>query len=441
MAKGIYIHTFGCQMNVQDSEKMTFLMGAEGYEPVISPREADLVILNTCSIRQKAVQKIMSRLGRLRDLKRRKPTMIIAVGGCLAQQWGKEFLEKADHLDIVFGTHNIHRLPEMVRKVREGGGRVSDISFHGSVPSLKIQASPEEGKVGAYVTIMQGCDNFCTYCVVPLLRGPEESRPLDEILAEIRCLADRGIREVTLLGQNVNSYGRNLPGGVSFARLLREIDDLGVMERVRFTTSHPRDLSDEVIGLFGRLRSLCEHIHLPVQSGSDAVLTMMNRGYTRDDYLRKVEKLRDVCPDIAVSSDMIVGFPGETEKDFLQTLDLMEKIRFDNLFSFKYSEREGTVAVGLPGKVPEEEKARRLTILQGLQDRHALERNRSWEGREVEVLVEGPSKGDPREMTGRTRGNKIVNFPGRGEMKGRLVKTRIVRAFLHSLRGEPVAEE
>lgn len=438
MGKKVYIHTFGCQMNVQDSEKIATLLAGCGYEKATVEREADLIIVNTCTIREKASQKAVSLLGRYRTLKKKKPELTLGVGGCLAQQLGPALLDRVPHLDVIFGTHNIHRLPEMITAVEKEGRKCCDISFHEHVPSLDIHTDPGEGRVTAFVTIMQGCNNHCAFCVVPHLRGPEESRPYRDIVEEVKFLAARGVKEVTLLGQNVNSYGNTSGEGVTFVGLLEKISAVPGIERIRFTTSHPKDLSDDLIEAFGRITPLCEHIHLPVQSGSDAVLTAMNRRYSRAEYIEKVEKLRTICPHIAISSDMIVGFPGESEADFLLTLDLMEKIRFDNLFSFKYSERGGTAAVGLPGKVPEEEKARRLTVLQKLQDRHSLAHNEAWRGRVVEVLVEGRSKGDPREFMGRTRGNKIVNFPADMDLTGRLCRVKVRDAFLHSLRGELV---
>jgi tRNA-2-methylthio-N6-dimethylallyladenosine synthase len=290
--------------------------------------------------------------------------------------------------------------------------------------------------VSAFVTIMQGCDNYCAFCVVPYLRGREESRKFHDILAEVKALAGRGVREVTLLGQNVNSYGKSLGEGHSFAELLRAIGDIPGIERIRFTTSHPKDLTDDIVACFRDVKALCESIHLPVQSGSDGVLARMNRRYTSADYVDRVRRLREACPDIAISSDIIVGFPGETQQDYQKTLDLMEKVRFDTLFSFQYSERQGTAAVGLDGKVSAEEKRRRLIELQALQDRHTQEKNSALVGRTVEVLVEGTSRNTPRDVSGRTRSNKIVNFAGGRDLVGKTVRVRVVEAFLHSLRGE-----
>jgi tRNA-2-methylthio-N6-dimethylallyladenosine synthase len=290
--------------------------------------------------------------------------------------------------------------------------------------------------VSAFVTIMQGCDNYCAFCVVPYLRGREESRRFQDIVAEVRTLAAHGIKEVTLLGQNVNSYGKSLGNGHSFSELLRTIGEIEGIERIRFTTSHPRDLTDDIIACFGNVKALCESIHLPVQSGSDVVLERMNRKYTSAEYLDRVRKLREACPDIAISSDIIVGFPGETVHDYQKTLDLMEKVRFDTLFSFQYSEREGTAAVGLDEKVNPDEKRKRLIDLQALQDRHTQEKNDAMVGKTMEVLVEGTSRNTSRDMMGRTRANKIVNFAGGNNILGKTVRVRIVEAFLHSLRGE-----
>ncbi len=433
--KQFFIRTFGCQMNVHDAEQMADLLVSMGWEETKSEGRADLILVNTCSIREKAAQKVYSLLGRLQEEKRRRRGLLIGVAGCLAQQLGGELSRKIPAVDLVFGTHQIHRLPEFVRAA-EGGRRVVGTAFTDSVRSLHRVTLPPAGTIRAYVTIMQGCDNYCAFCVVPYLRGREESRPCREIREEVRMLAARGVREVVLLGQNVNSYGRNLAEGADFPDLLREIAAVGGIERIRFTTSHPKDLSDRLIRAFREIGPLCEHIHLAVQSGSDRILVRMNRKYTRDAYLEKVARLRDACPGVAVTSDMIVGFPGETEADFEDTLALMEEVRFDGLFSFKYSEREGTAALHLDGKVDERVKGRRLRTLQELQDRHALEKNRGEVGRTLEVLVEGTSRNSDADLTGRTRTNRIVNFPGDPSWIGRTVQVAIRDAFLHSLRGE-----
>jgi tRNA-2-methylthio-N6-dimethylallyladenosine synthase len=423
-------------MNVQDAEKMAALLEPSGYETTDDPGRADLILVNTCSIREKAAQKIYSQLGRFRTLKEENPRLRIGVGGCLAQQWGDRFFRRAPYVDLVFGTHQIHRLPEMVGELERARGRIVETGFCDRVRSLGIPAQPAAGAVGTFVTIMQGCNNFCAYCVVPHLRGREESRPLSEILREVEMLAGYGIREVTLLGQNVNSYGQTLPEKTDFAELIGAIGKVSGMERIRFTTSHPKDLSARLIACFGGVASLCEHIHLPVQSGSDRVLRRMNRGYTAAAYREKVAALRRACPGISITSDVIVGFPGEEERDFQETLELMREIRFDNLFSFQYSEREGTAAVGMDRPVCDSVKRERLRMLQALQEEHTLEKNRACVQRLEEVLVEGPSRNGSEDMTGRTRGNRIVNFPGTTGLIGKTISVRIVEAFPHSLRGE-----
>lgn len=438
--KKLYIQTFGCQMNVQDSEKMAALLEGSGYDATDDSDLADLIILNTCSIREKAAQKIYSQLGRYHALKKRKPHLRIGVGGCLAQQWGERFLRRAPDLDLVFGTHQIHRLPEIIGALEKEGQRRVEMDLCDRVESLTIRAQPAAGAVSSFVTIMQGCDNFCAYCVVPYLRGREESRPLTEIIGEVEALAERGIREVTLLGQNVNSYGIKGSDGRDFTDLVTAIDGIPGIERIRFTTSHPKDLSPRLIDCFGKVASLCEHIHLPVQSGSDRILNAMNRGYTAGMYLEKVAALRRACPRISITSDVIVGFPGEEDADFQATLALMREVRFDNLFSFQYSVREGTAAAAMDEKVSAAVKGERLRILQDLQARHTLEKNRAGIGRTEAVLVEGPSKKEPREITGRTRGNRIVNFEGKKEWIGKTVYVRITEAFPHSLRGEREAK-
>ncbi len=434
--KKLYIQTFGCQMNVQDADKMAVLLLQSDYEATDDPAMADLIIVNTCSIREKAAEKICSQLGRFRTLKAEKPHLKIGVGGCLAQHWGELFFKRVPYLDLVFGTHQIHRLPEMVSALERTGGRQAETGFCDRVPSLDIVAQPTEGAVTTFVTIMQGCDNFCAYCVVPALRGREQSRPLPEILSEVKTLAEQGVREVTLLGQNVNSYGRTGNGNPDFTDLIQSVDEISAIERIRFTTSHPKDLSPKLIASFGKVASLCEHIHLPVQSGSDRVLERMNRGYTAQDYREKVAALRATCPGISITSDVIVGFPGEEDEDFEATLALMQDVRFDNLFSFQYSQREGTTAAGMDRQVCDSVKRERLHALQALQAEHTREKYSACLGRTEAVLVEGVSKNKPNEMTGRTRGNRIVNFPGHPELIGKTVSVKITKAFPHSLRGE-----
>ena len=433
MQKSVFIKTFGCQMNAVDSARMLSLLSSADYLAAATLEEADLVLLNTCSIREKADQKIYSDLGTLRRWKRRRPGRLIGVGGCLAQQDGETVRERAPHVDIVFGTHNIANLPELVRRAERrlptlALGMEEGIAHWDVVPHLPA------GAVSAMVAIMQGCDNFCAYCVVPLVRGREVSRPAEDILSEVRALAGRGVTEVVLLGQNVNSYGKK-EGEIPFSELLRRISAIGRIARIRFITSHPRDLDDRTIRLFGEMETLCPHVHLPLQSGSDRVLVAMGRGYTRGEYLAKVEALRNVRPGMAFSSDFIVGFPGETEDDFRETLAVMEEVRFDSSFSFRFSPRPGTRAAGMKEKVDPREAAARLRRLQELQAAHTRERLTAWVGREAAVLVEGASARDPGMRCGRTACNKTVNFtPGNSE--GAIRSVLVTGAGTHSLVGE-----
>jgi tRNA-2-methylthio-N6-dimethylallyladenosine synthase len=438
--KYLYIETFGCQMNVHDSEQMAALLTDSGYKQTDNMKLADLILFNTCSIREKAAHKVYSELGRLGKFKEQNPDLIIGVGGCLAQHLGTKFHKRVRHLDFVFGTHNIHRLPEMVASLQKKREKITNVDFHKSLNSIGIYATPGNGSISAFVTIMQGCNNFCAYCVVPYLRGPEMSRQPEEIISEITRLAADGIKEVTLLGQNVNSYGKTLGNGLYFAALIRKIGKLSGIERIRFTTSHPRDLSEELINCFAEEEKLCKHIHLPVQSGSNRVLALMNRGYTVEEYIKKVDNLRKVCSLISITSDIIVGFPGETQKDYQETIDMMEKIRFDSTFSFKYSERKGTAAEKLEGKIEDGEKQRRLKQLQALQDMHTLEKNTELEGSWQELLIEGKSKNSESELMGRASSWKIVNFKGNPELVGKLVDVKITKAYLHSLRGKLIEE-
>jgi tRNA-2-methylthio-N6-dimethylallyladenosine synthase len=427
-------------MNVHDSEQIAVLLESAGYENVQNAEAADLILINTCSIREKAAQKVYSQLGRYRDLKAKKKSLIIGVGGCLAQQWGSKLFKRSPHLDLVFGTHNILKIPDFIRDIETTGTRIAETDFQDCIKSIGIIALPKDGALNAFVTIMQGCNNYCSYCVVPYLRGREESRVPESILEEIRALAPHGVKEITLLGQNVNSYGKNFKNGVTFPKLLRSIGEIAGIERIRFTTSHPKDLSDDLIGCYGDVEQLCEHIHLPVQAGSDAVLAKMKRGYSVKDYLNKIDRLRTQCPEISITSDMIVGFPGEDESDFQKTLALMEEVRFDNLFSFKYSERPGTAALKYDGKVADSIKLERLQILQSLQEAHTLKRNMALKGRTEKVLVDGLSKNCLQDLTGRTRSNKITNFAGEDGLIGKTVSVLITEPYLHSLRAE-ITEE
>ncbi len=444
-----YIETFGCQMNERDSEIMAQLLAGAGYQPAAGIDDADLVLLNTCSIRAKAEQKVYSLLGRLQRNKRRKPDLIVTVAGCVAQQEGAKLSERQPLVDIVIGTQNIYRLPELVARVKDRlGPQVAvELANDFAIPRYRGEhgaagSAPKKRPVfKKFVTIMQGCNNFCTYCVVPHTRGRETSREPEDILGEISSLVEQGIREVTLLGQNVNSYGLTFPataphGRVRFPDLLRMVAAVEGLQRIRFTTSHPKDLSDELMGCFAEIDKLCPHFHLPVQAGSDRVLARMNRKYTVGEYLAKVEKLRLLRPDIALTTDLIVGFPGETEEDFEATMALLEAVRYHGAFSFKYSDRPLARSTGFADKVSEQEKSRRLTVLQARQNEITRERNREYEGSVVEVMVEGrSSRSGTGQMSGRTGSNHTVNFEARGLQPGSLVKVNIEEGLMNSLRG------
>ena len=435
MPRRVYIKTFGCQMNERDSERMLALAASSGYAPARVPEEADLILINTCTVRRKPEHKVYSLLGRLERLKRTRPELKIGVAGCLAQQEGPALLERFPGIDFVLGPDKIRHLPRILGELGENGKRPCIVGFE-EEPSQGVLL-PLQRKVRAYVNVMQGCDNYCAYCIVPYVRGPEKSRPSGEILEEVRLLAERGVKEVMLLGQNVNAYGKR-PPDLTFPQLLAKINEIEGIERIRFVTSHPRDLSDELIEAFGKLEKLCEQIHLPFQSGSDRILQRMGRGYSREDYLEKVRKLRDAVPRIAITADAIVGFPGEREEDFEDTLRLIEEVEFDGLFSFKYSPRKGTRASRWVDDVPPEEKQRRLEALQALQRSITLKKNRDLEGKVMEVLVEGKGKGEG-QMMGRTRCFRVVNFPGEESMVGKLLRVKITEGLQNSLRGEPVA--
>jgi len=435
--KAFYLETFGCQMNVVDSERIVDLLGGIGYHQVDKPDEADLILLNTCAVRDKAVRKAYGHLGRFKPLKERKPSLILGMGGCIAQQEGKELLAEFPYLDLVFGTHNVHRLPELVQQVAEGDGRREETDFLDR--ETRLQLFPSRTGQDAYtrfVTVMQGCDNFCSYCVVPYVRGREISRPSGEILEEIRELADQGVREVTLIGQNVNSYGIKEDGELSFAGLLEQVNAIDGIERIRFTTSHPKDLSNELIDCFGRLEKLCKHLHLPVQCGSNRILKAMNRGYTRERYLEIVARLKQVCPDIRLTTDIIVGFPGETEEDFLETMSLLEEVRYAEIYSFIYSPRKGTAAAEMTDEIPADAKQEQFDRMLVMQQEISRQ---TWEadvGTVQEVLVEGESKMGEGQLFGRTTWNRIVNFTGPSGLAGQVVSVKIVKSYRNSLLGE-----
>lgn len=450
LSENLYIHTIGCQMNVYDSHRIAELLRPLHYEPVDAAENADLVVVNTCAIRAKAEQKVFSYLGRLAELKARRPGLIIAVGGCVAQQEGKKILDRMPAVDLVFGTHAIGRLPAHILSVKSTGRRFVDLQTSDTIDEIDYPVhSHVGGKTQRFVTIMQGCDNYCTYCVVPYVRGKESSRSADTIVAEIEQLVDIGVKEVILLGQNVNSYGK-AEGTCSFPELLSRVNNIPGLTRIRFTTSHPKDLSTELIQLFGTLEKLCNHIHLPVQSGSDLILKRMNRGYTQEIFLEKVNQLRHHCPKIAITSDFIVGFPGESEDDFADTLHLIQKVAFDGLFAFMYSDRPNAPAGRFKGKISDAVKSERLQKLLELQESITVMKNKRLVGSFQSVLVEGLSKKvgidetvavHQQQWTGRTPCNRIVHFIVDGPHAGRissgdLIEVRIDRAFSHSLRGK-----
>ncbi len=435
-----YIETYGCQMNERDSLRISAVLKNMGLNAVNEPDEADVIIVNTCSIREKSEHKVYSALGRYRRLKNKK-RLILGVAGCVAQQVGEKFFEKVPELDIVIGTHNIHKLGEIIAQVTKSGEqntKVCETNFFQTDAERRFFAPliDDINSVTAFVTIMEGCDNFCTYCVVPYLRGRELSRPAPEIITEINELVKRGVKEVTLLGQNVNSYCSEQDGQkINFPTLLRMIADIGGLERIRFTSSHPKDLSDELINCFVELPKLCSHIHLPVQSGSTRILKLMNRKYTREHYLQLIEKIRNAKPDMAITTDIIVGFPGETESDFEETMSLLDTVRFDGTFSFKFSPRPLTPSAKMDGQIPYKVKTERIMRLQEFQKKVCLEKNRALIGTEQEVLVEGESANGNGQLMGRTSSNRIVNFYGDPELKGKIIKIKITDATPNSLIG------
>ncbi len=439
-----WIITFGCQMNVADSSWLTLNLQKKGFELAKEEKEADFVLINTCSVREKPEQKVYSEIGRFRKKWEHNPGFFIGVGGCVAQQIGDGFFERFPFVRLVFGTDGLYLVPEQVEKlVNDSQKRVSLLSFEEFYPERE-KVYPESSPPSVFVNIMQGCDNFCAYCIVPFTRGRQKSRSRKEILAECQELVQRGAREITLLGQNVNSYGQDKYGdGTTFFELLTEVANIEGLKRLRFTTSHPKDLSLEVIKAFQDLATLCPHLHLPLQAGSNKVLKAMGRKYTREDYLRLVELLRKYCPDIALTTDLIVGFPGEREEDFKQTLEMVEHIGFESSFSFKYSDRPGTRAEKMPDKIAEEVKQERLMRLQSLQETITERRYKEQEGKTTEVLIEDRSKKDLEGVIsyrGRDPYNRVVNVLTSSDQvgPGSLVEVKIIEAKKHSLLGEVV---
>lgn len=443
MSGKIFIQTHGCQMNEYDSAKMLDVLAAShNMEATDDPEQADVLLLNTCSIREKAQEKVFSQLGQWRRIKDKNPTLVIGVGGCVASQEGKALHERAPCVDIVFGPQTLHRLPEMLDKVRRDRKPLVDVSF----PEIeKFDRLPEPRADGptAFVSIMEGCSKYCTFCVVPYTRGEEVSRPFDDVIAEIVQLAAQGVREVTLLGQNVNAYRGIMAGGgiADLAVLIEYIAAIDGIARIRYTTSHPIEFSDNLIHAYARVPQLVDHLHLPVQSGSDRILALMKRGHTALEYKAKIRKLRAIRPDISLSSDFIVGFPGETEADFQATMNLIEEIGFDQSFSFIYSPRHGTPAASMPDPVPLALKKERLHVLQERINQMAQAISRHMIGTRQSVLVEGPSRKDPTWLAGRTENNRVVNFSGSPELIGQFADVLITEALSNSLRGKLIDTE
>jgi tRNA-2-methylthio-N6-dimethylallyladenosine synthase len=440
MTQKLYIQTNGCQMNEYDSDKMRdVLKASHGLELTDDPKQADVLLLNTCSIREKAQEKVFSALGKWRKIKDKRPDVIIGVGGCVASQEGAALQKRAPYVDIVFGPQTLHRLPQLLEQARTKHERVVDVSF----PEIeKFDALPEPRAEGpkAFVSVMEGCSKYCTYCVVPYTRGEEISRPLNDVIAEITALAAQGVREINLLGQNVNAYRGEMDDGdiADFALLLHYVAAVDGIDRIRFTTSHPAEFTDSLIDAFAEIPKLVDHLHLPVQSGSDHILKLMKRGYTRADYIEKIRKLREARPDIYLSSDFIVGFPGETEAEFEETMTLIEEIGFDLSYSFVYSQRPGTPAADMLDDVSEEVKKQRLDRLQQRINEMAAAISDSMVNSVQTVLVEGQSKKNPLQMQGRTENNRVVNFIAHPRLAGQFVDVLITEALANSLRGRIV---
>ncbi|MDR3391254.1 MAG: tRNA (N6-isopentenyl adenosine(37)-C2)-methylthiotransferase MiaB [Sulfuriferula sp.] len=442
MVKKIYIKTFGCQMNEYDSDKMADVMReAEGMTPTNDPADADVILFNTCSVREKAQEKVFSDLGRVRELKAAKPDLIIGVGGCVASQEGATILARAPYVDVVFGPQTLHRLPALIEKRRSSGRSQLDISFPEIEKFDHLPAAKVEGGA-AFVSIMEGCSKYCSFCVVPYTRGEEVSRPFDDILTEIAGLAAQGVKEVNLLGQNVNAYrGRMADGEMAdFALLLEYVHEIPGIERLRYTTSHPREFTPRLIEAYARLPKLVSLLHLPVQSGSDRILAAMKRGYTALEYKSIIRRLREVRPDIVISSDFIIGFPGETDADFEATMQLIETVGFDTSYSFIYSKRPGTPAADLPDDVAHAVKQARLARVQAAIDANTHAISQAMVGTLQRVLVTGQAKKDANDLSGRTDNNRGVHFAGHPRLIGEIVTVKITQAQTYSLRGEVVVQ-
>ncbi len=439
MAK-LHLITYGCQMNEYDSERVAGLLGAERYELTEDEAQADLILVNTCAIREKAEEKVFSKLGELRALKTRRPELVIGVMGCMAQLHQREIQRRAPQVDLVFGSPAIARVADLVTRARREGRPVLETA---EGPLVKITARPAATRrLKAFVTVMEGCEKFCTFCVVPRTRGRERSHPPEAIVAEVRSLVGEGCREVTLLGQTVNAYGRDLTPATDLAELMARVSEVDGLERVRFTTSNPYNLTPKLIRALRDLPKVCEWFHLPLQSGSNRVLERMNRGYTRERYLDLVDEIREAVPAMAFSTDLIVGFPGETGADFEETLEVVERVGYDNVFVFRYSRRPGTPAATMPDQVPDDVKASRNMRALAVVTRVTTERSRRLVGRTAEVLVDGTSRRRAGELSGRTRCNRVVNFDGQGRVSvGDRAWVRLTEALPHSLRGTLVERQ
>lgn len=443
MGKKLYIKTWGCQMNEYDSEKMADLLDAtHGYTLANEAEQADVILLNTCSIREKAQEKVFHQLGRWKNLKQDKPELIIGVGGCVASQEGASIRKRAPFVDIIFGPQTLHRLPEMINQVSGERTPVVDVSFP-EVEKFDRLPEPRAEGASAFVSIMEGCSKYCSFCVVPYTRGEEVNRPVDDILLEISQLAEQNVREVNLLGQNVNAFrGPHHDGSIcTFAELLYLVAAIDGIDRIRYTTSHPVEFTDDIIDAYADIPELVDHLHLPVQSGSDRILMQMKRGHTAIEYKSKIRRLKKIRPNLSMSSDFIIGFPGETDQDFEDTMNLIQAIDFDLSFSFIYSARPGTPAADLPDDVPEKTKKQRLQLLQNRINQQAQNIARTMLGTEQRILVEGPSRKNPMELCGRTENYRVVNFEGQPEMIGTFVDVLIKDVHINSLRGELIRTE
>lgn len=437
MQRKLYVKTMGCQMNEYDSDRMVdTLKHAHNMVTTDDPAEADLILLNTCSIREKAQEKVFSDLGRWRPFKEARPDLVIGVGGCVASQEGDAILKRAPFVDIVFGPQTLHRLPEMYTSILARKQPIVDISFP-EIEKFDNLPTPSADGPTAFVSIMEGCSKYCSFCVVPYTRGEEVSRPFDDVITEVVELAEQGVREVNLLGQNVNAYRGNMHDGrvADLALLIEYVAAIEGIDRIRFTTSHPLEFSDSLIEVYGKVPELVSHLHLPIQSGSDRVLAMMKRGHTRLEYKNKIKRLRAIRPDLSMSSDFIIGFPGETDRDFEDTMNLIQDIGFDHSFSFIYSARPGTPAANLPDDTPMEVKKQRLAILQARISQKAAEISAAMVGSTQKILVVGYSRKDPEELSGRTENNRVVNFKGSDSLIGNFVDIEITEALPNSLRG------